>query len=109
MADTRAPLGELEEKLLLALVGAGGESHMADIYERLEKAGRTSPMGSIFITLERLGEKGFLESRIEGPRVERGGRSRKLYRVNAEGQMALKESERTRRMLFPNMVWGLTS
>jgi DNA-binding PadR family transcriptional regulator len=49
-------------------------------------------LGAVYVTLERLSEKGYLESWMADPTPERGGRSKRYYRLEAEGARALQKS-----------------
>jgi DNA-binding PadR family transcriptional regulator len=51
-----------------------------------------SRSGAIYKTLGRLEDKGYLSSRLGDPTPERGGRRKKLYRLEALGSRALKQS-----------------
>jgi DNA-binding PadR family transcriptional regulator len=49
--------------------------------------------GSLYPTLERLERKGFLSSTFSEPIPERGGKSRRYFRVTGAGEAALRRSE----------------
>ena len=89
-----SPLGEFEVVVLLAVMHGGRESHPPVIREEIERrTGRAVSRGSVYITLDRLEEKGLLTSRVEaasGP--QRGGRPARRFRVTAPGLAAVKRS-----------------
>jgi DNA-binding PadR family transcriptional regulator len=58
-----------------------------------EKAGRNVARGALYTVLERLESKGYLSSRMSDPTPERGGRSRRYYKVTTLGVNALKDSK----------------
>ncbi|MEO9475229.1 MAG: helix-turn-helix transcriptional regulator [Cyclobacteriaceae bacterium] len=91
MKETR--LGEFEEVILL-LVGILGESayafRIAEEFESQTK--RAVSIGSVHSTLDRLSDKGFLESAMGQPTAERGGRRKRIYTITASGEQVLKVS-----------------
>ena len=91
LKETR--LGDFEEVILL-LVGILSESAYAfKIAKEFElQTGRTASIGSIHSTLNRLSDKGFLNSAISEPTAIRGGRRKRIYHITASGQRALQTS-----------------
>jgi DNA-binding PadR family transcriptional regulator len=86
-----APLGELEQVILLVLVRLDGEAHGAAIAIELEeRAGRKVAPGALYTVLERLQGKGFVEAWIGDSTPERGGRRRKVYRILPAGARELR-------------------
>jgi DNA-binding PadR family transcriptional regulator len=82
----RQSLGELEQILLLALLRLDGESYGAAVRaEILERTGRSVTPGAIYPTLDRLEGRGLLRSRIGPPTAERGGRSKRLFKLTSAG------------------------
>lgn len=59
--------------------------------------------GAIVTTLERLESRGLVTSRYGEPSAERGGRSKRFYRLTPDGRRALAMAVRTVR----RMVQGL--
>ena len=47
---------------------------------------------TVYVTLDRLEHKGLLVSRLGEPTAERGGKAKRLYRVDKPGLAALTES-----------------
>ncbi len=86
-------LGDLEQMLLLAALRLGDDAYGTRIMEELRSAvGRRVSRGSVYVTLDRMEEKGWIESSMSGPRPERGGRPRRVVRVTAEGVAELRKS-----------------
>lgn len=85
-------LGELEQVVMLALLRlAGDEAHGAMIVRELEEnLGRRVSPGALYTVLERLGEKGYVESWIGDSTPARGGRRRKVYRLLPAGARELR-------------------
>jgi DNA-binding PadR family transcriptional regulator len=87
-------IGRHEETLLLAIEGLGGESYSSEIHEHIQRyTGRDLSPGSILTGLYRMEEKGFLSSRFSDPLPERGGRRRRMFRIEGLGQQAIRDRE----------------
>jgi DNA-binding PadR family transcriptional regulator len=85
-------LGDLEQVVLFALVRQDGESHGAPLVHEIgERTGRHVSPGALYTVLDRLETKGYVESWIGESIPERGGRRRKVYRIQPEGATALRE------------------
>ena len=88
-------LGEFELKLMLAVARLGSNAYGVKIREEInDRTGRDVAIGQIYTVLGRLERKGFVSSRMGEPTPERGGRAKKFYRIEAEGQEAVRESQR---------------
>ena len=86
-------IGELEQLVLLAILQLGDEAYGVTIAGVLrEKAARNPAMATIYTTLERLEDKGFLTSRLGEPTAERGGKRKRYFRVTAAGERAVRDS-----------------
>jgi DNA-binding PadR family transcriptional regulator len=86
-------LGEFEQLLLFALLHAGDDAHGVTIHNVIEeKTGRVVSPGAIYTALERLAGRGFVHAEIGDSTPARGGRRRKLYRLEAAGAEALQRS-----------------
>ena len=88
-----AVLGEFEAVVLMGVLHLEDLAYGSAIRDEIERrAGRPVSRGAVYITLERLEEKGLLASRMEeGPAV-RGGRPRRLFRATPAGIKALKRA-----------------
>jgi PadR family transcriptional regulator PadR len=97
-------LGSLEHIILLALVRLEGTAHGMIVRREIEeRTGRNISIGAVYATLERLQAKGYVSSFTGEPTPERGGRAKRLFRVEAAGERALQISKQTIR----NMTAGL--
>jgi PadR family transcriptional regulator PadR len=97
-------LGSLEHIILLALVRLDGIAHGMIVRREIEeRTGRNISIGAVYATLERLEAKGYVRSSTGEPTAERGGRAKRLFRVEALGNRALRISEQTIRNMtaFP--------
>lgn len=85
-------IGELEQVILFTLARLDGEeAHGARIIAEIErKLGRRVTAGALYTVLDRLQEKGFVSSWIGDSTPERGGRRRKVYRLEAAGARELR-------------------
>ncbi|MEL7121774.1 MAG: PadR family transcriptional regulator [Bacteroidota bacterium] len=96
-------LGEFEELVLLTVGILNGEAYGISVMDEIEKhTERRVSISTIHTTLSRLEKKGFIESYIGGASATRGGRSKRLYKINMEGSRAL-EKARTQR----DKLWNL--
>ena len=86
-------LGELEQMILLAILQlkdqAYGTSVLAELGQRVQ---RSVSRGALFVTLDRLEEKGMLQSRMGDPTPRRGGRPKRYLTVTPAGVAALQKS-----------------
>jgi PadR family transcriptional regulator, regulatory protein PadR len=93
-------LGSLEYIILLALLRLDGRAHGMMVRREIEeRTGRNVSIGAVYATLERLETKGYVSSSIGEPTPERGGRAKRLFRVQAAGRRALQVSEQTIRSM----------
>jgi len=102
-------LGSLEHIILLALARLEGSAHGMIVRREIEeRTGRNISIGAVYATLERLERKGYVSSFTGEPTPERGGRAKRLFRVEASGARALQVSEKTIRSMTAdsNIRWG---
>src|SRR5258707_2549346 len=72
-------LGEFEFVVLLAVLGLKAEAYPLSIRDAIEaKTNRVVSRASVFITLERLEDKGYLSSRYGDPTPARGVRGNRF-------------------------------
>lgn len=93
----RRHFGEFEQTLLYAVrylqdedAGANGPA-----VRKLLKArtGRLVSPGAIYTALSRLEDRGYVSSAFGEPTPERGGKRKRLYRMRAAGEAALRSAE----------------
>jgi DNA-binding PadR family transcriptional regulator len=89
----REHLGELEHLVLLAVLRLGEDAYGVPIRLEIERrAGRSLTVGALYRTLDRLEAKGYVTSRFGDPTPERGGRSRRYFKMRPLGNQALRAS-----------------
>lgn len=87
-----AQLGETEHLLLLALLRVGDGAVAPDLLRELSaRSGREVSRGSVYVTLDRLEEKGLISSRAGTPSPERGGHPPRLLTLTPAGLAVLRE------------------
>ncbi|MEO7717522.1 MAG: PadR family transcriptional regulator [Capsulimonas sp.] len=96
----RVFLGEFEEIVLLAVARLALNAYGVSVWQTVEEnSQRTVSIGSIYATLERLEQKGFISSRQGESTPERGGRAKRYFRIEAPGDQALNEAQAIRQRL----------
>jgi len=108
--DGKRLLGGFETLLLLVILRLGDRAYGVAIRkELLDQAGKDIAIGAIYTGLDRLQQKGFVESWSGEPTPERGGRAKKFYRVTAPGRQALNEMQRAVQRLSDGLEGSLTA
>lgn len=88
---TKDTLGEFEQLVLLAILRLGDEAYTVPVLDEIEaRTGRQVAHASVYVALRRLESKGFVTSRMSEPTGERGGRSRRYFRVGPDAVRALR-------------------
>lgn len=83
-------LSRSEEMVLVAVWKLKENAYSVPIRNYLRKiTGKRWSFGSVYNPLNRLEQKGLLDSYTTEPVKERGGRSKRIYRVTLAGQEAL--------------------
>jgi PadR family transcriptional regulator, regulatory protein PadR len=103
-------VGQFEQIILTAILSLREEAYGVTIHEKaveLSKLKKISP-GAVYVTLDRLEDKGLISSRLSDPTPERGGRSKRFYRLEALGERALEESAATAKRVWETVaeIWG---
>lgn len=102
-------LGEFEEVVLLAVAIHSGDAYGAAVVSEIEQQmNRPVNLGAVHAALNRLQEKGLVNSEMGGVTSERGGRRKRLYSVTADGRRAFEEVRQLRNQMWaaiPNTAW----
>jgi DNA-binding PadR family transcriptional regulator len=89
-------LGEFEHIVLLTILRLGDGAYGAMIRGEIERVtGRSSAIGAVHATLERLERKGLVSSWTGEPTAERGGKAKRHFKIEADGVSALKNARKT--------------
>jgi len=103
-------LGQFEQLVLTAILTLRDDAYGVTIHSRVEKMAhpRTVALGAVYVTLDRLEDKGLVTSWLSEPTAERGGRAKRCYRLEALGERALQESAVTAKRIWDGIVeiWG---
>ena len=88
-----SPLAEFELLVLLAVLQRRDDAYPLVIRDAIEeRTGRPASRAAVFITLERLEEKGLVTSRYGDPTPVRGGRAKRYFTATPSGVAAVKRS-----------------
>jgi len=87
-------LGEFEMLVLLACLRLGSEEAyaVAIVNDIRDRTGREIHRAAVYVTLQRLEEKGLITTRLGDSLPERGGKARRLVTVEASGRLAVRDS-----------------
>ena len=97
----RSTLGEFEELVLLAVAALTSNAYGLSVQELLaQDAGRSVGLATVHSALYRLERKGLLKSDLGGATQERGGRSKRLFRLTASGRSTLLEKREARDQIW---------
>jgi DNA-binding PadR family transcriptional regulator len=89
----REHLGEFEHLVLVAVLRLRDDAYGVSIRQEIERrTRRTLTVGALYRTLDRLEAKGYVTSRFGDPTPERGGRSKRYFKVRPLGLRTLRAS-----------------
>lgn len=92
MSETQV-LGDFEQLVLLGVLQCGSDAYGVPVWKELEaRTRRGVSVGAVYKTLDRLEAKGWVASALGEPTAERGGRSKRVYRVTPTGLRLLRRS-----------------
>lgn len=84
-------LGEFEQLVLFALLRLGERAYGMAIRREIEdRTGREVAQGAVYMTLNRLEDRGFVASIVADSTPARGGRRRKYYTLEPDGARTLQ-------------------
>lgn len=87
-------IGQFEQLVLAAILSLREDAYGVTIHSKVGDLAQPKKisLGAVYVTLDRLEDKGFVSSWLSDPTSERGGRAKRCYRVEALGEQALQES-----------------
>jgi PadR family transcriptional regulator PadR len=87
-------LGEFEHIIILALLRLEDRAYGVTVRQEIEfRIKREVSIGAVYATLDRLEIKGYVKSHHGDPTPERGGRSKRFFRVTAKGVAAVNRTQ----------------
>ena len=93
---SKAILGEFEHVVLATVLSLGDDAYGAELIREIKRrTGRSVTSGSLYVTLDRLEDKGMIRSRMGDPDSRRGGRPKRFATPTPEGMRALREVRAT--------------
>lgn len=103
-------VGQFEQIILTAILSLRDEAYGVTIHEKAVQLAdpKNISLGAVYVTLDRLEDKGLITSWLSDPTPERGGRSKRFYRLEALGERALEESAATAKRVWDAVaeIWG---
>lgn len=97
-------VGEFEQIVLLAILRLPDHAYGVTIRAEIAHCTRREPApGALYTTLDRLEEKGFVQSRLGDPTPERGGRAKRFFTVTKAGRAAVIDAQRSFRSLLEGL------
>jgi DNA-binding PadR family transcriptional regulator len=97
-------LGEFEHIVLLALLRLADTAYGVTVRREIQlRIEREVSIGAVYATLDRLEAKGYVKSFHGDPTPERGGRSKRFFRVTPKGLAAVNRTQRA----LQNMTEGV--
>ena len=103
-------LGPFEQLVLTAILTLREDAYGVTIHGKVAELAHPRPvsLGAVYVTLDRLQDKGLVSSWLSNPTPERGGRAKRCYRLEAVGERALEESAVTAKRIWDGIaeVWG---
>jgi len=98
---SRESLGHFELLVLLALLRAGDEAYGVPIANAIaESTGKRVILASVYNTLERLEQKGFVTSSLGEPTAERGGRAKRYFSITRAGLREVRAAKKALTVLW---------
>ncbi len=97
-------LGEFEELVLLTVGVLNNEAYSIAISKEISRiTKRKVSFAVVHSALNRLEEKGYVDSKLGGATKERGGRSKRLFTISQAGKKALLRARNQRDELWSLM------
>ena len=89
-------LGTFEQAVLLAILRLGEDAYGRAILRQVQVLlARSVVAGAVYTTLDRLEQRGFVNSKLAPGTAIRGGRARRYYMIAAAGNRVLADAQKT--------------
>lgn len=84
-------LTRAEEMILLSIKRLKDNAYCVSIFDEIQRITQKKwTLGGIYIPLYRLEKNGYVKSRLGQPTAERGGKSKRFYRLTPKGLKSLE-------------------
>jgi DNA-binding PadR family transcriptional regulator len=95
-------VGQFEQLVLTAILSLRDDAYGVSIHSKVADLAKPKnvSLGAVYVTLDRLEDKGYLASWLSDPTPERGGRAKRFYRLEALGERALRDSAVTAKRVW---------
>ena len=95
------PLGQLEQLVLAAILMLEEGAYGVTIHREVARLSAPRPVsiGAVYVTLDRLEDKGLTRSWRSDPTPERGGRAKRCFQLEPLGERALRDAGETARRM----------
>ncbi|MGD1961603.1 MAG: PadR family transcriptional regulator [Fulvivirga sp.] len=98
-------IGEFEELVLLVVGILKGKAYGVNVMDHIkEESNRSVSVSTVHSALNRLEDKGFVESYFGGQSELRGGRKKRMYRITPYGIATLQEARLQRENLWSQLL-----
>jgi len=102
-------LTKQEELFMLTIFRLQEPAYLVNIRNYLfEHTGKDWAFGSLYITLDKLRKKGFVETYTGKPRHTQGGKAIQYYRLTEEGLRVLAEAKRLHDVMWKGFSFPLS-
>jgi PadR family transcriptional regulator PadR len=99
-----AALGEFEQLVLLAVLRLGENAYGVSIRREVAAHTKREPSpGALYTTLDRMEQKGLIQSHFGDPTPQRGGRAKRYIKVTKKGRAAVVAAQRS----YQSLLQGL--
>jgi len=99
-----ASLGQFEQIVLTAVLSLGENAYGVTIREEIiARTEREPSPGALYVTLDRLEEKGLVRSQFGDPTPQRGGRAKRFFSVSAKGVESVARAQRSYQRLLQGL------
>lgn len=86
-------IGSKQLSVLQAISRLGENAYGVSISDHLSRAGQSTALPQVYLALDKLVQKGFVDAKMGEPTAERGGRRKRLYSITGKGFRVLMSAE----------------
>jgi PadR family transcriptional regulator PadR len=98
-------LSRTDEMILLAVWRLEDNAYGVTIAETLTRtSGKKWVLGAVYVPLERLEKKGYLNSSLGQSTKKRGGRRKRLYKLTKDGLEILIKTKSQEKLIWANIT-----